>query len=132
MSVRKRVILIISAALSLCFAVCTIVAAYRYNASIPVIETVRPTINPDTADDPNNIELRLPIQCQKDFGSIYLVKERDGLFSKELYVQQKPEISILRTDDKYIYFKVGIIWTEDEVLLSSSLPIRDGSVVKLE
>lgn len=132
MSVRKRVILIISAALALCFAVCTVVAAYRYDASIPIVETVRPTINPDTADDPNNIELRLPIQCQENFGYIYLVKERDGLFSKELYVQQKPEISVIRTDDKYIYFKVGIIWIENDVVLSSSLPIRNGSVVKLE
>lgn len=130
MKKRKRILLGSTAVLAVALMVLTIISYIRYDSSIPIVTVVSPVPDLENATYADYENVILPISCI-EYGSVFVVKQRKGLFSDELYVEVPSNLKISRQDEDHIYIPVGIILPTDQVVLTANRDFTNGSVVKI-
>lgn len=130
MEKRKLAIVLVSGILAAALGILTAASYIHYENSIPIVEVVTPEANLDGATYADYTEMMLPAECA-EYGGIYIVKERKGLFSDELYLETPANFRINREEGGYIYIPLGILYPDDRVVLAANRPVSAGDVIKL-
>ena len=127
---RKRIILCISVILAIFLIGLTVASYIHYERSIPEVTVILPEPDPESGTYPNYTDVILPVGCLRD-GTVYVVKERKGLFSDEFYLEVPRHFRLNGIDEEYIHVPVGVLLTTDMVVLTADGDIANGIVVKL-
>lgn len=119
MSKYKKFILKLSIFITFIFVICTILS---YTIQILMMPKISITVTYSTKDEKHCL---IPKECvyQSGFENyIYLVKEKDGLWGKQLYVE-KSNISIY--DDNGKYYTIDHGYLSSKIVLYSTKPIKN-------
>ena len=128
---RRKIILSISAVLAILLFGLTVTSYIHYERSIPEVTVILPEPDPESGAYPYYTDVILPVDCLRD-GTVYVVKERKGLFSDEFYLEVPRHFRLNGVDEEYIHVPVGVLLTTDMVVLTADEDIADGIVVKLD
>lgn len=127
---RKRTILCVSVVLAVALAVLTAASYIHYENSIPIVTVVSPEADLTDATYADYTDMVLPAACA-EYGTIYVVKERKGLFSDEWYLESPANFRITKEDEEHVYIPLGILNPDDRVVLTADRVVFAGSVVKI-